>query len=237
MVIEPIVQRIEQYLGEHKSRNMRTLERRSGVNYSSIRRLLQREVSDPSVEKTLFPLLSVFMDNNEIVNLFRECNIEFANHLESYTSYSQAADYRYKELDQVILALASKPEGAEISAIERHYGTIAKSTIETLISLELLRREGDRVFSGRTLLNKPQEILDCIKAGVDSFDTDHLGKGAYYHHFHGAIPESYCKLLLKKQHEWVELLNEAVEKKGNTNEKCVPVILSAIGDYIEETEK
>ncbi|SMF34956.1 hypothetical protein [Pseudobacteriovorax antillogorgiicola] len=237
MDLGPIIDSIERYLDGHSSRNMRTLARRSGVSYATIRRLMQRETTSPSVETTILPILSVFMDNKEIYSILRKCRLEFSSFIQPFVSYDTQSSFRYTPVDQQILALASRSEGYTLDHLSNDIGQKGLERVEVLYEANLLERHDDRVYARNVLLSDPEDIKDNIVNGVHNFDPSHIDKGSYYHHFHGAIPKKYFALLKQKQQEYVELLNEALEVgQEDKSIEQIGVSVSVVGDFFEGKE-
>ncbi|SMF82224.1 hypothetical protein [Pseudobacteriovorax antillogorgiicola] len=187
MLIDDVIRKLQSYFDSGRNRNMATLVRKTpGVSYSTIRRLMQREVTDPSIENTVVPLLSNFMTPSEIVALIAPYKPEWSASYNATIESDRVVAPTNPEFDHVdffIMGLGSHENGTTRETIARRYGEVlGLGRLEYLLEEGFLMERGGRIFSRdrRTTGASPREAIKRIEASAKWFDATNIGKGAAF---------------------------------------------------------
>ena len=189
MLIEEVRDRVRQYLDENPKRSITSLARKSGLSYSTVRRLVNNETSQCGIDTTIIPILSVFLSREEIYELIGKYDEKFASVWKplndggyQYMKPSQKVE-SWREFDQHIIGLAQHPEGVTKERIIRDLGEMAGlKRAEELCTIGLLRIVNDKFFTFTEHYTDPSatSMLEKISLLAKGFNQENLGQGAHF---------------------------------------------------------
>ncbi|NRA68576.1 MAG: hypothetical protein HRU19_29085 [Pseudobacteriovorax sp.] len=91
MGVSPLVSELQellvQYLKGHKNRSLSGISRKSGVSYSTVRRIYSGDTSEPSFTDTIVPIAGVILAETEFFVFLKK-------HCTSNALYSAIADQK-----------------------------------------------------------------------------------------------------------------------------------------------
>jgi DNA-binding transcriptional ArsR family regulator len=180
---------IDRYLSGHRSRSLSSLSRASGVSYTTLRRLYQRE-GNPTAEPVL-KIVDAALTNDEKIEFINRHYPELADTINKFQRDAYAsASSRQEALKTVfmrdphnfILNLAQNSKGTTREDVNRLTGERGLEALDELVECELLERsrEGQReVFRLAPLLSHDCDMaLAQIKLSADHFDRSLIGTKA-----------------------------------------------------------
>lgn len=135
-MINSLANCIEEGYLSNKSRSLMTLSKKSGVPYPTLRRIMQKEVKESSVD-TVIKILSVFESKENVINFCEQHFPKIGEFLRSTThNLENYADSAIKEcLDDekkwITLHLLDRRKGTTKQEIENYIG---KSNVEDVLS-------------------------------------------------------------------------------------------------------
>lgn len=139
---------IDGYLDGHRSRNLASLSRVSGVAYTTLRRFAQME-GHPTAEPVL-KILDAALNTNEKINFIKRHFPEIANSINSYSGVNYGnREPEHDALTTVvrrvphcyILNLATKIDGTDLETVTRLYGERGSEALEEMVELGVLERD------------------------------------------------------------------------------------------------
>ncbi|SMF59847.1 hypothetical protein [Pseudobacteriovorax antillogorgiicola] len=240
MLIDAVIHAIETYLAGHPSRSLRNLSRRSGVSYSTIRRLMQREVMQPSIENTVVPILSVFMSSQNVAAVIKEYGGSLATMWDqNKRTFQQSQGIDWEDIDYQIILEARRSEGVTREAICSRYGKlIGAPRLEYLLDQGVLRLDNGNYFASSDfeLDPSPISILKKIRAIAKNFDTQHLGKGAFFDYFAGSVSQDGLERIRTAARRFVAVLEEEGAKDVSQDNEIM-VSIGLVADFLENEDK
>jgi hypothetical protein len=179
---------IDGYLDGHRSRNLASLSRVSGVAYTTLRRFAQME-GHPTVEPVL-KILDAALKTNEKIVFIKKHFPEIATSITNYAG----RDYKGEEPGReelkmfvrrvphnYVLNLATNVAGTDVATISRLFGERGTEALDELVELGIVERERDGKVRYReeTLISFDCDyLLDQIRNSAEVFDRSLLGTNA-----------------------------------------------------------
>ena len=186
-LVEDIEEVIERYLLKNRYHTLHTLARKSGIGYTTIRRLAQKEAGRPNAD-TVINLIDAALPPPERVTFLKKHFPKISNMLEDvYNNQSfpstidSISDFLRKSLHSFIFNLAATANGTTIDDIKRLKGEHGLKALDELILNEILIRDRkNRIFYKTKGWNTANAdiILDQIKFSAEYFDKALLGTDA-----------------------------------------------------------
>lgn len=180
---------IDGYLDGHRSRNLASLSRVSGVAYTTLRRFAQME-GHPTAEPVL-KILDAALNTNEKIIFIKKHFPEIASSISSYSGkdYNGSKEPGREELKMFarrvphnyILNLATNVGGTSVKTITRLYGERGSEALDELVELGVVERERDGKvrYCEATLISFDCDyLLDQIRNSTEIFDRSLLGTNA-----------------------------------------------------------
>lgn len=179
---------IETYLDGHRSRSLATLSRASGVSYTTLRRLYQRE-GNPTAEPVLKIVDSTLNNEAKLEFLNRHypeianaVNVEQKNYAPEVQRSESLKAFLFREPHNYIINLADNDRGTTDDDVRRLTGERGMQALEELLEHQLVVHEfvGKRqVIRRPPTLNQDVEIgLAQVKLSADHFDRTLIGTRA-----------------------------------------------------------
>ena len=180
---------IDRYLNGHRSRSLATLSRASGVSYTTLRRLYQRE-GNPTAEPVL-KIVDVALNNEEKLQFIHRYYPEIlANvsrlHAEAFAGESPRQEvlktFYVRDPHNYILNLAHNDKGATRDTIQRISGERGLEALDELVEHEILVAEKvnhETVYRLPAMLSSDCDMaLAQMKLSADHFDRRLIGTKA-----------------------------------------------------------
>ena len=174
---------IDYYLSSHKKQSLYSLEKKTGIHYSSLRRIVNNS-SKPTVETAIKLLNSLGEDENlkkyldtfhpEVAGLMGE---QFSHNSEYEYISKKAKDYFTNPSYYLILNLASTTSGTTAKEITYHIGDIGLERLSHLIE-EGLIIEGTkgRYFGATSSYKLPfSDTKKRVKLALDYYRLEEAG--------------------------------------------------------------
>jgi hypothetical protein len=162
---------IDAYLSASKSRSLMGLATRSGVGYTTIRRMLQCEQS-PSLS-TALSILQVVATDEQIVAFAKkhwpdqatiiEKHAQFSKNLDKEALFAAITDREAMQL----LCLSATDEGLSAADADRVVGLRASSKMEKLVSAGLVEEKRGRYYGKEFLLSDLRSVARAIHNSAD----------------------------------------------------------------------
>ncbi|NRA63419.1 MAG: hypothetical protein HRU19_02980 [Pseudobacteriovorax sp.] len=152
-LVEELKVHLSRYLSVHKSRSLSGVARKSGVSYSTVRRIQNGDCGEPHFTDTVIPIASVVFEGewDQLYSFLRKHNKSAA--LSQFIENSSlkpilASDPKIEWCRVAVLieAMASISGGIQISSIEKKFGDVGVSIGRTLVKLGYLE-ELSNVFT------------------------------------------------------------------------------------------
>lgn len=191
---------IEHYLDGHRTRSLATLSRTSGVSYTTLRRLYQRE-GNPTAEPVL-KIVDSTLNNDKKIEFLNRHYPEIANAVNvERKTYAPEAErdeslktFLFREPHNFILNLAHTDMGTTREDVRRLNGERGVEALDELLENDLLTQE--YVGKQQVLKRPPSLSQDCdiainqIKLSADHFDRSLTGtKAARIFHTTGSVSQ------------------------------------------------
>lgn len=180
---------IDRYLSGHRNRSLSSLSRASGVSYTTIRRLYQRE-GNPTAEPVL-KIVDAALNNDEKIEFINRHYPEIAVTIKNFnseaynstTSRQEALKTFYvRDPHNFVLNLAHNDKGTTRSDINSLMGSRGLEALDELIEHDLLecaRQGSEEIFRLAPLLSHDCDMaLAQIKLSADHFNRSLIGTKA-----------------------------------------------------------
>lgn len=191
---------IDRYLDGHRSRSLATLSRASGVSYTTIRRLYQRE-GNPTAEPVL-KIVDAALTNDEKVQFINRHYPELGATIsrfqavatQSHGSHEVLKTFISRDPHNFVINLANNDKGATREQVQRLTGEKGLEALDELVEHDVLQplKEGGRiVYRFPPLMTSDAEIvLVQASQAVKHFDRALIGtKAARLFHATASIDE------------------------------------------------
>ncbi|SMF41083.1 hypothetical protein [Pseudobacteriovorax antillogorgiicola] len=239
MLVDAVVRAIEKYLNGHSSRSLSSLARRSGVSYATIRRLMQHDVAQPSIENTVIPILSVFMSSKDVADLIAEYgNSSLISVWDENRTFQQSHSIDWENVDHRILLEARRSQGVSFESICIRYGKlIGAPRLSYLLENGFLRLENGNYFISNEFEvdPSPKSSLHKIQAVAKNFDTSHLGEGAFFDYFSGSIPGDSMDIVRGAAKDFIEVLEQEGGKDTSPDDEIM-ISVGLIADFLDDED-
>ncbi len=190
---------IDRYLDGHRSRSLATLSRASGVSYTTLRRLYQRE-GNPTAEPVL-KIVDASLTNEEKRQFINRHYPEIAATINRFEANSyapkaprqeQLKTFFVRDPHNFILNLAHNDKGTTAEDVRRLTGERGLEALDELVEHSVLERTnagGKEVFRLEPLLSHDCDMaLAQMKLSADHFDRSLIGtKAARLFHATAAV--------------------------------------------------
>ncbi len=244
MLIEEVREKVRKYLDENPKRSITSLARKSGLSYSTVRRLVNNETTQCGIDTTIIPVLSVFMPRKDIHELIGKYDPRFVQVWKplfdgnyKFIDPSQRV-LSWKEYDQYIIGLAQQSNGVPKERIARDLGEIAGlKRAEELCSIGMLREVNGKYFTFTENYSDSSiaSILEKISLLAKSFNQENIGRGAHYWIFSELLSDAAFEEMRQAGREYVARMNEIRSK--HRNEKATRIgQFSLLGNFIDVKE-
>lgn len=180
---------IEKYLEGHRSRSLATLSRSSGVSYTTLRRLYQRE-GHPTAEPVL-KIVDATLTNDQKLEFLNRYYPEIAGAISKVQreAYSPSASrqeplkpFYMRDPHNFILNLAQNNKGTTPADVRRLCGERGIEALQELIDHEILERDfvnREEVYRLPPLASHDADMaLVQMKLSADHFDRSLIGTKA-----------------------------------------------------------
>lgn len=208
---------IDRYLSGYRNRSLSSLSRASGVSYTTIRRLYQRE-GNPTAEPVL-KIVDAALNNDEKIEFIHRHYPEIAVTIKNFDRQSYASNTSRQEVlktfylrdpHNFILNLAQNDKGTTRADINRLMGARGLEALDELLDHELLeleRANSENIYRLPPLLSHDCDMaLAQIKLSADHFNRSLIGTKAA-RLFHGTA--SLNKAALERIHD---ILSAAIQE-------------------------
>lgn len=231
---EDLRQVIDKYLDGHRSRSLATLSRATGVSYTTLRRLYQRE-GNPTAEPVL-KIVDVALTNAQRLQFINRYYPEIAETISHFGEAFPAQASRQEALKlfylrdphNFIINLAHNDRGTTRATVQRLAGERGLEALDELVEHEIL--QGTQ--SSRELVYRLPPVIshDCdmalaqMKLSADHFDRSLIGtKLARLFHATASLDER----TLERIHDIVaQAINDIVALKDDPrNSGDIPFFL------------
>lgn len=168
-------QKIGYWLDSRRNASLQVLARLSGVSYSTLRRIEQKEVH-ASLENTM-QLLEVLMPRDEARAFVKRHFPDLAFLIEDEPKPVEEGKEREPERREEFLlqALAANREGMSAEAAERRLGERARDLLDSMCRGGLLTVRGDRYFARRPSHRTTKRSLLYLTWLLELFDGRPVG--------------------------------------------------------------
>ena len=184
---------IDRYLDGHRNRSLATLSRASGVSYTTLRRLYQRE-GNPTAEPVL-KIVDAALSNAEKIEFINRHYPEISATIGQINSgaygqknahQEQFKTFYVRDPHNFILNLAHNDRGATLEDVRRLTGERGVEALHELLEHEILERETTsrggqtcEVFRLAPLMSHDCDLaLAQMKLSADHFDRSLIGTKA-----------------------------------------------------------
>lgn len=220
---------IDGYLDGHRSRNLASLSRVSGVAYTTLRRFAQME-GHPTAEPVL-KILDAALNTKDKIRFLEKHFPEIASAIAGYAKLDHSAGDSERELEKVfarrrphcyIMNLAGNPGGTTADTVNRLYGELGNAALDDMVETGILIRErgGKVVQRHPTFLTfDPEYLLNQIRNSADIFDLSLVGTDAarMWHWASGVNAEGLRRIneVASKAFAEISAINEDPRYQGN----------------------
>lgn len=179
---------IDGYLDGHRSRNLASLSRVSGVAYTTLRRFAQME-GHPTAEPVL-KILDAALNTNEKIKFIRKHFPEIADSITSYakTDFSRTEPgqeaikmFMRRVPHNYILNLALNVGGTSVDTIGRLHGERGLEALDEMVENGIVERGRDgtvRYMDDTMLSFDCDTLLDQVRNAAEAFDRSLIGTDA-----------------------------------------------------------
>ncbi len=227
------------WLDENNRRSLTHIVKKSGLSYSTVRRLAEGE-REPQ-QGTVISALSAIMSLDEVNKILRPYYPNLAK-LAAHDPRSSKkyeflekgeGDFEWQGYDPWILALASTPQGVSKFILLRKFGEICEPRIESLLNRGVLREINGRIkTSSENILDpSPASVLNRIRVFVENFDTNKVGDGAFYSYKSFALDEDQIQEILDIKREEERKINEVISRRSAHPNKVY--VISSVGSFMD----
>ncbi len=197
---------VASYLESHKNLSIQSVSNKTGVSYSTIRRILQNEANDVR-DETILALILVVMQQPQRLLFLQQYYPALGALLKEAQSGDHASMdherlrlYRYKDPHNYILKLALTLQGTTRRDIERLLGERGSTALDEMLENRFLieDKEGRILHPAHgSLIMNADDILHQIKKDADYFDKSLIGSPfARMAHLSASLsPEAYEELM------------------------------------------
>ena len=230
---------IKGWLSERSSRNVRLLERRTDISYSTIRRMIKGE-QETSFESAV-PVLSVIMSPQDLTNLVKKHFGQFDylwRSIEENTAVfvADTSEIEWHAIDIPILALAGTSEGVSKSKLNFEFGRLADERVNYLVANGLLRVVDDRILAMSEEWRDPSPKSMAKQAAIraNSYDVNKIGD-------FGTIGTITLEASDDSISNAVKVLRSAYQEvynlvKNSEGEKSKIFVLDILSSYMEKDQ-
>lgn len=161
-----LADKIEKWISASPKRNLSTLQRKTGVSYSTLRRAATKE-SLPN-ESAILSILSVVADSEEIISFLKETNPIFHSFYvktllhSKNTKTEEAIAEKLLSKDSFICFVLAYTIGAKKEDVERLLGSVGVNTLYSLCEEGYLKEDEDGVMTP----NSKNPILEVFNQTV-----------------------------------------------------------------------
>ena len=208
--IDFLAKKIEEWIAVSPKRNLSSLQRKSGVSYSTLRRVAQRE-SLPSDSSTL-SILYVVASRDEILSYLKDKNPGFYKFYldtildQKRTKTEEEISARFSCKNSFICLVLAYTIGATREHVEKLLGSVGTNTLYQLADEGYLKEIGG-VFTPNSqnahLDVWNQQIYKKVSTLISEISS-HTDKGQNLYFFYNVTEEDYSKIK--------NILAEAVSK-------------------------
>ena len=180
---------IDRYLNGHRNRSLATLSRASGVSYTTLRRLYQRE-GNPTAEPVL-KIVDVALNNEEKLEFIRRYYPEIVVNVSGlqagvFASNSPRQEtlkaFYVRDPHNYILNLAHNDRGTTRETVQRIAGERGVEALDELVEHEILQVERvgkETIYRLPAMLSSDCDMaLAQMKLSADHFDRSLIGTKA-----------------------------------------------------------
>lgn len=227
---------IASYLENHKNLSIQSISNKTGVSYSTIRRILQNEANDVR-DETILSLILVVMPQAQRLQFLQSYYPSLGALLrESQHGDEAAMDhfklrlYRFKDPHNYILKMALTEHGTTRKDIFRLLGERGLCALDEMLDDKFLQEDRSNRIShpdrGACLMNA-DDILHQVKKDADYFDKNLVGSQF------ARLAHLSASLHLSAYKELVELLSEFIKKcdrlkEAPENQGVIPVFIDVM---------
>ena len=186
-LVDDIEEVIEKYLQKSKYYSLHTLAQKSGIGYTTIRRLAQKEAGRPNAD-TVINLIDAALGPAERIAFLKKHFPKISNLLEdvyknqNHNSYNEAErHFLRKSLHSFIFNLAATARGTTVDTIKRIKGEHGLAALDEMLMHEVLHKDRFNKVRYRSEgwnTANADIILDQIRFATDYFDKSLLGTDA-----------------------------------------------------------
>ena len=179
-------QAVEAYMSRSSVRSVAFVARKSGLPYSTVRRVVQGE-GTPTFS-TVIAILSVIMDCDGLLEFiqkyFPECyeilSLTFAHGDRPVVYDAKLKQYLHDPLCHHILHLCSCNTGTTVSKVEQMFGELGVRKLQAMIDDGYITLDGQELRVGSQGLHpqSPESLLNHIDVLTQIFDARNLGTEA-----------------------------------------------------------
>ena len=235
-LVAAVVDRIEEYLNGHESRTKSTLAMKSGVSYSTLRRLINKDVESPNLDTTVVPILSVFMTPKEISSLVGPYIPAYASFYLDDTDAFESKGVDWEDLDGRLVLLSRGKNGISLQRIEKLWGQKGFKRSEYLTQKGILKEENGVLYPAVHKVKGacPKATLDKIETAARNFDLDNLGKGGFFDYLSTRMLKSDFEHIRSLVKQVVDHIKISEARELSANDECVLVEMAMFADILEE---
>ena len=211
---------IDQYIGEHRSRSIASLARKSGLGYSTVRRLSQGEAT-PELS-TVIAVLGAIKSRDEFISFLNNYFPQQGHFLDKHfgedarLSDSDLDYYLRDDVANFIIHLCGTTAGSHIDIVEKQTGQLGLRKLSDLIEAGFIQKDiegnltfckSNFAFTNFETFKKNNEIHSRI------FDVKHLGTtAALIAHQTESISMEGLKLIKEAGLEYISKVSQIKRK-------------------------
>jgi hypothetical protein len=223
------------YLDNHKNLSIQSISNKTGVSYSTIRRILQNEANDVR-DETILSLILVVMPQAQRLQflqthypalgaLLKEAQSQAVE--EPALDHFKLRMYRFKDPHNYILKMALTAHGTTRKDIFRILGERGVSALDEMLEDKFLFEDRNNKVShpsrGSFIMNS-DDILHQIKKDADYYDKSLVGSQF------ARLAHLSASLSLSAYKELIELVSEFAKKsdrlkEASQNQGAIPVFI------------
>lgn len=211
------------FMDKHKNLSIQSISNKTGISYSTIRRILQNEANDVR-DETILSLILIVMQKPERLQFLESYYPSLGALLKESPSmdrdeleldHFKLRFYRFKDPHNYILKLALTAHGTTRKDIFRILGERGISALDEMIEDKFLHEDkNQRIEHAQqgSLLMNADDILHQIKKDADYFDKSMVGSPfARLAHLSASLSQT-------AYNELIELVNDFIKKSNRLKE-------------------
>jgi len=178
--VEELIGYIENYKAQ-RGRSLYSLAREAGVAYTTLKRIVNKEVNNADFE-TVSKILNVLCTPEQIVNYLKKNHPAVSNIMatayNTYTISNNALNsYLVDKIGFVIIHRAMAKDGITRSEVIEQFGEQGSDLLEELLGQEILLEVDNRITAKDFKCTSIDVALKKVQLACDNFKARNIGDG------------------------------------------------------------